>query len=283
MKLVNFGPIGEEKPGLIDKEGRIRSLEGICSIISADLLASNAFEKLKTVDINTLPEVESTIRLGAPLLKPGKIIAVGLNYDEHIKETNSKKQDEPVLFTKAVSALNGPFDPIELPKNSKKVDWEIELVIIIGKHAKYIDRSEALSHIAGFCTGIDVSERHFQKNRSGQWLKGKSADTFAPIGPYFVTRDEFTEFQSADLYLDVNGERMQSSNTHKMIHDVCTLVSYINEFMSLHPGDLIFTGTPAGVGMGFNPPRFLQLGDKVSGEVLGLGCQHHDVINFSSP
>ena len=227
-----------------------------------------------------MPIVEQPIRIGAPLLSPGKIIAVGLNYDEHIKETGSKQQEEPVLFTKAVSSLNGPFDPIERPKNATQVDWEIELVVIIGKTAKYISEDEVEEHIAGFCTGIDVSERHFQKHRSGQWLKGKSADTFAPIGPYFVTLDEFKKYQSCAVHLDVNGQRMQSSNTNKMIHSVKKLVSYINEFMSLQAGDLIFTGTPEGVGLGLKPPVFLNENDRIFAEVEGLGAQEHQVINY---
>ena len=279
MKLLNYGPKGQEKPGLLDNEQNIRSLEGICDVISSSFLANNGLASLNNINMNTLPIVDSTERIGAPLLNPGKIIAVGLNYDKHIKETGSKPQEEPVLFTKAVSSLNGPFDPIERPKNATQVDWEIELVVIIGKEAKYIREDEVEAHIAGFCTGIDVSERHFQKYRSGQWLKGKSADTFAPIGPYFVTLDEFKHYQSCNVRLDVNGERKQSSNTDTMIHSVKKLVSYINEFMSLQPGDLIFTGTPEGVGLGFKPPQFLQAGDHIVAEVEGLGIQKHAVID----
>ncbi|SMN12422.1 Fumarylacetoacetate hydrolase family protein [uncultured Candidatus Thioglobus sp.] len=281
MKLLNYGSLGQEKPGLLDNNGTIRSLEGICGVISSEFLTAGGLKQLRDININRLPIIDCSTRIGAPLLKPGKIIAVGLNYDEHIRETGSKRLDEPVLFTKAVSALNGPNDPIELPKNSSQVDWEVELVVIIGKQTKYIEEGAALSHIAGFCTGIDISERDFQKNRSGQWLKGKSADTFAPIGPYFVTSDEFTQFQSADLHLDVNGQRMQSGNTNKMIHRVTKLVSYISEFMSMQPGDLIFTGTPEGVGMGFKPPKFLRAGDKLEAEVTGLGKQTHDLIHWS--
>jgi len=280
MKLLNYGLKGQEKPGVLDNEGNIRSLESICEVISSDFLLSDGLSKLKNIDIDGLPIVDSSIRLGAPLLKPGKIIAVGLNYDEHIKETGSVQQEEPVLFTKAVSALNGPFDPIERPKDSTQVDWEVELVIIIGKEAKYISEDQVEEHIAGFCTGIDVSERFFQKQRSGQWLKGKSADTFAPIGPYFVTLDEYLNYQSVDVSLDVNGERMQSSNTNKMIHSVKKLVSYINEFMSLQAGDLIFTGTPEGVGAGFKPAKFLKAGDNITAEVEGLGHQQHDIIEY---
>ncbi|HIF17358.1 MAG TPA: FAA hydrolase family protein [Cycloclasticus sp.] len=279
MKLLNYGLKGQEKPALLDAEQNIRSLDGICEVISSEFLANGRLQSLKNIDINALPLVDKYERIGAPLLNPGKIIAVGLNYDKHIKETGSKQRDEPVLFTKAVSSLNGPFDEIMRPKNASQVDWEIELVVIIGKEAKYITEDEVEDHIAGFCTGIDISERHFQKHRSGQWLKGKSADTFAPIGPYFVTLDEFKQYQSCNVRLDVNGERKQSSNTNTMIHSVKKLVSYINEFMSLQPGDLIFTGTPEGVGLGMKPPQFLNASDQIIAEVEGLGVQEHTVID----
>lgn len=281
MRLLNIGGLGQEVPALLDEDDNIRSLEGVSECISAQFLAENGLQALQSIDIQSLPIIKQPGRIGAPLLKPGKIIAVGLNYDEHIKETGSKPRDEPVLFTKAVSSLSGPFDPIERPKNSIKVDWEIELVIVIGKHARYISEDQVEAHIAGFCTGIDVSERDFQKKRSGQWLKGKSADSFAPIGPYLVTLDEFQQYQGCDVSLDVNGQRMQSSNTNKMIHSVKKLVSYINEFMSLQPGDLIFTGTPEGVGLGFKPPKFLQPGDLVRAEVSGLGVQEHQVVDYN--
>lgn len=281
MKLLNVGPVGKETPALLDNNNNIRSLEGLCNPISSGFLAADGLNTLNDINVDSLPIIDAAVRIGAPLLKPGKIIAVGLNYDEHIKETGSKAQAEPVLFTKAVSALNGPFDPIERPKNATRVDWEIELVVIIGKQARYITEDEVEAHIAGFCTGIDISERDFQKNRSGQWLKGKSADTFAPIGPYFVTLDEFKEYQSCNVHLDVNGKRMQSSNTRNMIHSVKKLVSYINQFMSLQPGDLIFTGTPEGVGLGLNPPQFLNAGDHIVAEVEGLGIQNHTVVDYT--
>ena len=280
MKLLNVGLPGQETPCLLDSNNNIRSLEGVCDVISSDFLANNGLAKLQSIDVNNLPIIDKPKRFGSPLLNPGKIIAVGLNYDEHIKETGGKQQDEPVLFTKAVSALSGPYDLIERPKGATQVDWEIELVVIIGKPARYISEDDAEAHIAGFCTGIDVSERYFQKSRSGQWLKGKSADTFAPIGPYFVTLDEFKQYQSCAVRLDVNGEHMQASNTDTMIHSVKKLVSYINEFMSLQPGDLIFTGTPEGVGLGMNPPQFLKAGDKVIAEVEGLGTQEHNVVDY---
>ena len=282
MKLLNVGLLGQEIPCILDGQNVIRSLEGICDVISSGFLANGGLAQLAGIDVDSLPVIDTPSRIGAPLLNPGKIIAVGLNYDEHIKETGSKPRAEPVLFTKAVSALSGPFDLIERPQGATKVDWEIELVIIIGKPAKYITEDEVEAHIAGFCTGIDVSERHFQKSRSGQWLKGKSADSFAPIGPYFVTLDEFKEYQSCNVRLDVNGERVQSSNTETMIHSVKKLVSYINEFMSLQPGDLIFTGTPEGVGLGMNPPQFLNAGDEVIAEVEGLGVQKHTVVDYTA-
>ncbi len=283
MKLLNYGAKGQEKPGVLDAEQRVRSLDGFCPLITSEFLAADGLKALKGIDIASLPIIETPGRIGAPLLSPGKIIAVGLNYDEHIKETGSKPRDEPVLFTKAVSALSGPFDPIERPKNSVKVDWEIELVVVIGKSARYLNEDQVEEHIAGFCTGIDLSERDFQKQRSGQWLKGKSADSFAPIGPYLVTLDEFKSYQSCELHLDVNGQRMQSSNTNKMIHSVKKIVSYVNEFMSLQPGDLIFTGTPEGVGLGLRPQRFLQPGDVVHAEVAGLGVQQHSVVDYTAP
>jgi len=281
MKLLNVGLPGQEIPCLLDSNNSIRSLEGVCDVISSDFLASDGLQTLKNLDVDNLPIIDKPRRIAAPLLNPGKIIAVGLNYDEHIKETGGKQQDEPVLFTKAVSALSGPFDLIERPKGATQVDWEIELVVIIGKPARYISEDDAEAHIAGFCTGIDVSERYFQKSRSGQWLKGKSADTFAPIGPYFVTLDEFKQYQSCAVRLDVNGEHMQASNTDTMIHSVKKLVSYINEFMSLQPGDLIFTGTPEGVGLGMNPAQFLKAGDTVIAEVEGLGIQEHKVVDYN--
>lgn len=280
MKLLNYGFKGHEKPALLDAENNIRSLVGVCGVISSDFLLNGGLQALTHVDVSRLPIVDKPGRIAAPLLSPGKIIAVGLNYDKHIQETGSKRRDEPVLFTKAVSALSGPFDPIVRPKHATRVDWEVELVVIIGKQANYIAEDEVEAHIAGFCTGIDVSERNFQKERSGQWLKGKSADTFAPIGPYFVTLDEFKQYQSCNVRLDVNGERMQWSNTNTMIHSVKKLVSYINEFMSLQPGDLIFTGTPEGVGLGMKPPRFLKAGDAVVAEVEGLGVQEHGVVDY---
>jgi len=282
MKLLNVGLLGQEIPCILDGQNVIRSLEGICDVISSGFLANGGLAQLAGIDIDSLPVIHTPSRIGAPLLNPGKIIAVGLNYDEHIKETGSKPRAEPVLFTKAVSALSGPFDLIERPQGATKVDWEIELVIIIGKQAKYISEDEVEAHIAGFCTGIDVSERYFQKSRSGQWLKGKSADSFAPIGPYFVTLDEFKEYQSCNVRLDVNGKRVQSSNTDTMIHSVKKLVSYINEFMSLQPGDLIFTGTPEGVGLGMTPPQFLNAGDEVIAEVEGLGVQKHTVVDYTA-
>lgn len=282
MRLFNYGAKGQEKPGILDANEKFRSLDGVCEVISSSFLANGGLNQLESIDVTKLAIIDRSERIGAPLLKPGKIIAVGLNYAEHIKETGSKARDEPVFFSKATSSLNGPFDRIERPKGATQVDWEVELVVIIGKESKYITEAEVEAHVAGFCTGIDVSERHFQKNRSGQWLKGKSADTFAPIGPYFVTLDEFKQYASCNLHLEVNGERKQSSNTNAMVHSVKKLVSYINEFMSLQPGDLIFTGTPEGVGMGFNPPQFLNEGDEVVAEVDGLGVQKHTITDYSS-
>lgn len=280
MKLARYGEKGKERPALIDEKGQLRSLSRVVKDFNPGFFEQEGLESLQELDVSSLPLVEGSPRLGAPVAKPGKIIAVGLNYAEHIRETGAKKKEEPVLFTKAVSALSGPCDPIVRPKNATKVDWEVELVAVIGKEGSYLSENEALDHIAGFCTGNDISERSFQLERCGQWMKGKGCDSFAPIGPWLVTPDEIEEFQSLDLWLKLNGEIQQNSNTRHMIFTVPYLISYISQFMSLQPGDLVFTGTPDGVGMGESPQRFLLAGDELEFEVEGLGRQFHRVVDY---
>jgi 2-keto-4-pentenoate hydratase/2-oxohepta-3-ene-1,7-dioic acid hydratase in catechol pathway len=281
VKLVRYGEKGNEIPAILSERGKIHSLEGIIDDITPQFLADEGLEKLYSLDLNKLPTISGKSRLGPPVRFAGKIIAVGLNYAEHIRETGSKTQKEPVLFTKAVSSLSGPFDPIVRPKGATQVDWEAELVIVIGKEALYVEESKALGYVAGYCAGIDVSERSFQKEHCGQWMKGKGCDSFAPIGPWLATPDEFLEIQSIDLKLKVNGETQQNSNTRHMIFNVAFLVSYISQFMSLQPGDLIFTGTPDGVGMGQSPQRFLVEGDRVEMAIEGLGQQSHSVEDYT--
>lgn len=281
MRLVRYGQKNKERPAILDKQGEIRSLQGIVDEICPAFLSDGGLARLSSLDIDKLPIVTGKPRLGPPIRSVGKIIAVGLNYDEHIRETGSKRQQEPVLFTKAVSSLSGPFDPIIRPKGACQVDWEAELVVVIGKEALYVEQARALDYVAGYCAGIDVSERSFQKERCGQWMKGKGCDSFAPIGPWLTTPDELGDIQSLDLNLKVNQEIQQSSNTRHMIFNVAFLVSYISQFMSLQPGDLIFTGTPDGVGMGQSPQRFLNAGDCVELTIEGLGHQKHSVKDYA--
>ncbi|RLA21361.1 MAG: 2-hydroxyhepta-2,4-diene-1,7-dioate isomerase [Gammaproteobacteria bacterium] len=281
MKLVRYGEKGKEAPGILSARGDIHSLQSIVDDICPAFLSAGGLERLSSLDIDKLPVVAGDPRLGSPISSVGKIIAVGLNYAEHIRETGSKAGDEPVLFTKAVSSLSGPFDPIIRPKGASQVDWEAELVIVIGKEALYVEQDQALDYVAGYCAGIDVSERSFQKEHCGQWMKGKGCDSFAPIGPWLSTPDELDDIQSLDLSLMVNREIQQNSNTQHMIFGVAFLVSYISRFMSLQPGDLIFTGTPDGVGMGQSPQRFLNVGDRVELTIEGLGKQNHLVKDFT--
>ncbi len=277
MKLLRYGPKGEEKPGLLDGGGRIRALSGHINDITADLLAAEHFDSLVELDLDALPLIDDSPRLGAPLSGVGKILAIGLNYSDHAKETGAKPPTEPRLFTKAVTALNGPNDPIVLPKGSKHSDWEVELAVIIGARAQYVEESSALDYVAGYAVMNDVSERAWQKDRGGQWVKGKSFDTFAPLGPWLVTKDEIPDPQNLKLWLDVNGERRQDSNTSNMTFTVAFLVSYLSEFMTLMPGDVITTGTPSGVGLGMKPPTFLNPGDVIKLGVEGLGGQRQTV------
>lgn len=277
MKLVRYGAPGWEKPGLIDADGRIRSLEGEISDVSGGALAPEAMERLANLDMESLPLVEDGARLGPCVGGVGKIVAVGLNYSDHAKEAGMAIPEEPILFLKANSSLSGPYDDIEIPKNSRETDWEVELGIVIGTRAKYVDESQSLKHVAGYFLANDVSEREFQQRRSGQWDKGKGCDTFCPIGPWLVTPDEIADPQNLDLWLEVNGERHQAGTTATMIFKIPFLISYISHFMTLHPGDLIITGTPPGVGQGLKPPRFLQKGDVVELGGAGLGTQRQAV------
>ena len=281
MKLLRHGPLGSEKPGALDTEGKIRDLSGHIDDLNGSTLSDASVEKLRGINLSSLPEVSDSVRLGACVGSVGKLVCVGLNYSDHAAESGMDLPPEPVLFFKATSAIGGPNDSIQIPKDSKSVDWEVELAIVIGKDGKYIDESNAMQHIAGFCIVNDVSERDFQNNRSGQWVKGKSADTFGPMGPWMVTRDEIADPQALDMFLNVNGDSRQRGSTSTMVYQVPFLVSYISQFMSLQAGDVISTGTPPGVGMGMSPPQYLKAGDVVTLGIAGLGEQRQDVIAHS--
>ena len=280
MRLVRYGRPGKEKPGLFDEEGRLRDLSGIIGDIDASVLSEKALRKLAKVDWKTLPPVRGNPRLGVPVAKVGKFIGIGMNYADHALETGAAVPKEPVFFTKAISSLNGPDDPIQLPKGSKKTDWEVELGVVIGTRAQYVSEEDALKYVAGYCVVNDVSERAFQFEMGSQWDKGKGCDTFGPVGPFLVTRDEIFDVQDLDLYLELNGKRMQTGNTSSMIFTVAHIVSYVSRFMTLEPGDIITTGTPPGVGMGRSPQRFLKKGDKLRLGIAGLGEQQTEVVAF---
>lgn len=281
MKLVRYGKAGKEKPGLIDEAGKLRDLSEVIVDIDADTLGVRALARLMKLKPQTLPAVRGAPRIGPCVAGVRNFIAVGLNYADHAAESGNPVPKEPVLFNKAPSCIVGPNDDIVVPKGSTKLDWEVELAVVIGSRASYVDEADALKHVAGYCLCNDVSERAFQIERAGQWMKGKSCPTFGPLGPWLVTPDEIADVQKLDMWLDVNGERMQSGSTSTMIFSVKTLVSYISQFMILEPGDVITTGTPAGVGLGKKPPVFLQAGDTVSLGVDGLGRQAQRVVAFS--
>lgn len=278
MKLVRFGPKGREKPGLIDAQGKLRDLSAHCGDIGWTEISPAGQKRLKALDPNKLPLVKGKPRLGVPFTGISKIVGVGLNYRDHALETGAAIPTEPVLFMKATTAINGPCDDIKLPRNSLNTDWEAELGLVIGKEARYVSEDKALSHLAGYVTFHDVSERDFQKNRGGSWDKGKGCDTFAPIGPWLVTRDEIRDPQALRVWLEVNGEKRQDSSTAQMIFNCAHLISYISGFMTLRPGDVICTGTPSGVGLGMKPPQFLKPGDVVRLGVEGLGEQCQKVV-----
>ena len=281
MKLVRYGRPGKEKPGMFDEEGRLRDLSGVVADIDPTLLADKALRKLSKIDYKTLPLVRGNPRLGVPLTGIGKFIGIGLNYADHAAETGAPIPKEPIIFMKAITCLNGPDDPIMLPQGSKKTDWEVELGVVIGTRAQYVSEAEALNFVAGYCVVNDVSEREFQKERGPQWDKGKGCDTFGPVGPWLVTRDEVIDVQRLDLYLELNGKRMQTGSTETMIFSVAQIVSYVSRFMTLEPGDVIATGTPPGVGDARTPKRFLKKGDKLRLGIAGLGEQQSEVLAYT--
>lgn len=286
MKLLRYGPRGAEKPGLLDQQGRIRDLSSHVAEINSKVLAPERLAALSRLETASLPLVEGSPRLGIPVSGIGKIVAIGLNYLAHGDEVGvaeHKRPKEPLIFSKHTTSLNGPNDPVMMPRDASKVDWEVELAVVIGRKAQYIEETAALDHVAGYAVLNDVSERAFQLERAGQWVKGKSSDTFCPLGPWLVTRDEITDPQSLGLWLEVNGERRQSGNTRNMVFGVATLVSYLSRFMTLMPGDVIATGTPSGVGMAMNPPQFLKAGDVMRLGVEGLGEQRQEVVAFKMP
>jgi 2-keto-4-pentenoate hydratase/2-oxohepta-3-ene-1,7-dioic acid hydratase in catechol pathway len=282
MKLCRYGPKGQEKPGLVDSDGRIRDLSGLIPDLTPDTVRLSQLAKLKDVDLMKLPVVEGQPRYGVPVNGIGKIIAVGLNYADHAAESNLPVPTEPIYFTKAVTALNGPNDDVIKPRDATKMDWEVELGLIIGKTCRYVDEAEALNHVAGYVLVNDISERAFQKERGTQWVKGKGCDTFCPTGPWLVTPDELGDPHVLDMFLDVNGQRMQTGNTKTLIFNVAQCISYISRFVTLQPGDLVITGTPPGVGEGKKPnPIYLNAGDEMHLGIKGLGEQRHKVIPFS--
>ena len=278
MKLLRYGPVGAEKPGLLDADGAIRDLSGAVADISGDALLPESIEKLKAIDPTTLPKVDGSPRLGPCVGDVGKFMCIGLNYSDHAAETGGEVPPEPILFMKANSAINGPNDDVLIPRDSEQTDWEVELGFVIGKGGKYISEADAMSHVAGYCVVNDVSERNFQIRREGQWTKGKSCDTFGPLGPWLVTADEVADPQALGLWTEVNGHRYQNGNTNTMVYGVKYLISYLSRFMSLQPGDVVATGTPPGVGMGQKPRVFLKPGDTMRLGVEGLGVQEQKLV-----
>ena len=278
MKLLRHGDFGQEKPGIIDQDGKIRDLSKHISDINGNTISSDGLKKISSIDLSSLPIVPDNTRLGACVGSVGKFLCIGLNYSDHAAESGLPVPSEPILFSKATSAIVGPNDNVEIPRNSSETDWEVELGIIIGKKAKYIDENSAQDYIAGYCVINDVSERAFQIKREGQWTKGKSCDTFGPTGPYLVTKDEVSDVQNLTMFLDVNGKRMQDGSTNTMIFSVNHIVYYLSQFMSLHPGDIIATGTPPGVGMGMKPSLYLKSGDVMKLGIEGLGEQSQTCI-----
>ena len=278
MKLVRYGPAGKEQPGLLDAQNNIRSLAGVVADIAGDVLLPDSLARLRQIDAASLPLVAGNPRLGPCVGSVGKFICAGLNYSDHAAESGMAVPAEPIIFMKATSSLSGPNDDIVIPRGSQKTDWEVELGVVIGKPAKYVAEKDALSHVAGFCVVNDVSERAFQLEGTGQWVKGKSADTFGPIGPWLVTADEIPDWNGLDMWLDVDGRRYQNGNTRTMVFGVDFLVSYLSRFMSLRPGDVIATGTPPGVGHGQKPPVYLRAGNEVRLAVAGLGEQRQRVV-----
>ena len=278
MKLIRWGAKGAEKPGLVDSSGNLRDLSGFVAEITPDLLSPEGQKHLSGIDAAGLPKIPDGARLGVPLTGISKIVCVGLNYADHAAETGAKIPKEPILFLKAISSLNGPNDDIVIPRGSVKTDWEVELGVVIGTRTSYVNEQEAMDHVAGYCVINDVSEREYQSERGGLWDKGKGCDSFAPVGPWLVTRDEVADPQNLKLWTEVNGVRHQNGSTQTMIFDVRTLVSYISHFMTLMPGDLIATGTPPGVALGMKPPQYLKAGDMLRLSVEGLGEQNNRLV-----
>jgi len=278
MKLLRFGPEGQEKPGILDGDGNVRDLSGKVADFAGAAVSLEALDTIRALDVASLPLVENPGRIGCPLAWVPNFFCIGLNYALHAKESNMPEPPEPIIFSKASSALSGPFDPVVIPRNSVKGDWEVELGVVIGKPTLYVSEDDALDHVAAYCTINDVSEREFQIERQGQWIKGKSAPTFGPVGPYLVSADEVADPQILRVSLDLNGETVQDSNTSDMIFSVRQIISHMSQFMQLMPGDIIATGTPSGVGMGMKPQRFLKPGDVMEIEVEGLGRQRQEAV-----
>jgi 2-keto-4-pentenoate hydratase/2-oxohepta-3-ene-1,7-dioic acid hydratase in catechol pathway len=272
MKLMRVGPLGQEKPAILDEDGKVRDLSGHVADIGGAAISPEGLAKIAAIDPASLPEIAAD-RIGACVAGTGKFICIGLNYSDHAAETGAAVPPEPVIFMKATSAICGPNDDVLIPRGSEKTDWEVELGVVIGKTAKYVSEADAMDYVAGYCVSHDVSERAFQTERAGQWTKGKSCDTFGPIGPWLVTKDEITDPQNLKMWLSVNGKMMQDGSSKTMVYGVAHLVSYLSQFMSLHPGDVISTGTPPGVGLGMKPPQFLKAGDVVELGIEGLGTQ----------
>ena len=281
MKLMRYGAKGAEKPALVDAQGTVRDLSGMVPDLTAAMLTADGLKRLRELDVSKLPAVANPGRIAPPYSGMGKFICIGLNYADHAAESGAPIPKEPIIFMKAISCLNGPDDPVMLPQGSKKTDWEVELGVVIGTRAQYVSEADALNFVAGYCVVNDVSEREFQKERGPQWDKGKGCDTFGPVGPWLVTRDEVIDVQRLDLYLELNGKRMQTGCTETMIFSVAQIVSYVSRFMTLEPGDIIATGTPPGVGDARTPKRFLKRGDKLRLGLAGLGEQQQEVVAYS--
>tara|TARA_Y100000758_G_scaffold281399_1_gene228987 strand:+ start:782 stop:1618 length:837 start_codon:yes stop_codon:yes gene_type:complete len=278
MKLLRCGSLNKEKPAVLDKNGKIRDISSHIKDLNPKNISFTNLEKLKNINLESLPEIPSSERIGSCIANPGKFVAIGLNYSDHAAETGAKIPTEPIVFMKATSCIVGPNDDVVIPKNSKKTDWEVEIAFVVGKETKYIKEEDAQDHIFGYCLVNDVSEREFQIEKLGQWVKGKSADTFGPIGPYLVTKDEIPDVQNLNLSLDVNGKRMQTGNTNNMIFNINYILSYLSNFMSLQAGDIVTTGTPPGVGMGMKPQVFLKSGDVMKLTIDHLGEQKQTVV-----
>ena len=278
MKLLRCGNKGKEKPAALDKNGKIRDLTTCVTDFDTKNLNFETLAKLQKINLESLPEIQEGTRIGSCINKPGKFVAIGLNYSDHAAETGAKPPSEPIVFMKATSCIVGPNDDVIIPKNSKKTDWEVEIAFVIGKETKYIAEKDSPNHILGYCMVNDISEREWQIEKMGQWVKGKSADNFGPIGPYLVTKDEIPDVQKLNLSLDLNNKRMQTGNTSKMIFSINFILSYLSNFMSLQPGDIVTTGTPPGVGMGMKPQVFLKAGDKLKLSIDNLGEQNSKVV-----